>query len=107
MRAAADPPDPSDRIRLDKWLWQARFYRSRSQAAAAVAAGMVRLNGIRAHKPGHVTGPGDTLTLSLPAGIRVVRVAACGTRRGPASEARRLYVDLSPGPDIAAVSPLE
>lgn len=79
------------RIRLDKWLWQARFYKSRVLSAEAVAAGKVRLNGARVTKPGHAVGPGDVLTFVQGAQVRLIRVVDCGTRRGPAAEAKGLY----------------
>jgi ribosome-associated heat shock protein Hsp15 len=84
-----------DRIRLDKWLWQARFFRTRAQSAGVAASGRLRLNGQPCRKPGHAVGPGDVL--SFPAGDRLceVRVLACGTRRGPAPEAALLYADLT------------
>jgi ribosome-associated heat shock protein Hsp15 len=77
--------------RLDKWLFHARFYRTRPLAQAAAAAGRVRLNGIRVEKPGHVLKPGDILTLGKGGQVVAVRVLALGERRGPASEARMLY----------------
>lgn len=89
------------RIRLDKWLWQARFCKTRALAAAVVEAGRVRVNGQRVDKPGRAVGPGDVLTLAgigagMGAGgqVRVLRIAACGTRRGPAPEAALLYQSL-------------
>ena len=90
--------DAEDSIRLDKWLWQARFFKTRALAAGVVAGGFVRLNGRPCAKPGHAVAPGDTL--SFPAGdvLRIVRIAACGTRRGPAPEAARLYADLTQVP---------
>jgi ribosome-associated heat shock protein Hsp15 len=79
-----------DPQRLDKWLWCARFYRSRSQAAEAVAGGLVHVNGRRV-KPSHVIRPGDLVGLSL--GPREIEVAVLGllARRGPATEARTAY----------------
>ena len=77
--------------RLDKWLFHARFYRTRPLAQAAAAAGRVRLNGIKVEKPGHVLKPGDILTLGKGGQVVAVRVLAVGERRGPASEARTLY----------------
>ena len=82
--------------RLDKWLFHARFYRTRLLAQAAASAGKVRLNGVRVDKPGHAVKPGDVLTLSCRLGgrgaeIMAVRVLALAERRGPASEARNLY----------------
>jgi len=87
-----------ERIRLDKWLWQARFFKTRSLAAGLVSGGHLRLNGTRMAKPGHAVGPGDVLTFPQAGRIRVIRVLACGLRRGPASEARGLYDDLDPAP---------
>jgi ribosome-associated heat shock protein Hsp15 len=83
-------------IRLDKWLWQARFCKSRSLAAALVIEGRVRVNSERAVKPARDVRPGDVLTFPQGGRIRVVRVMAVGERRGPASEAQGLYEDLDP-----------
>lgn len=81
-----------DDQRLDKWLWCARFLRTRAACAALVAAGAVRLNRQPTDKPHARLAPGDVLTLGLPGGrIRVVRVAALASRRGPPDEARTLY----------------
>ncbi len=79
------------RIRLDKWLWQARFYKSRSLSAEAVATGHLRLNGARVTKPGQAVGPGDVLTFAQGGQVRVISILACGTRRGPVAEAQGLY----------------
>ncbi|OYX41972.1 MAG: RNA-binding protein [Rhodobacterales bacterium 32-67-9] len=87
-----------DRIRIDKWLWQARFFKTRSLAAGVVSAGHLRINGDRTEKPGRAVGPGDVLTFRQGSRVRVVRVLGCGTRRGPATEARTLYDDLDPPP---------
>lgn len=80
-------------IRADKWLWYARFFKTRSLAAKAVAAGL-RLNGQRQTKPSVALRPGDVLTFSQGRQVRVIRMLAPGTRRGPASEAQALYDDL-------------
>jgi ribosome-associated heat shock protein Hsp15 len=77
--------------RLDKWLFHARFYRTRPLAQAAASAGKIRLNGVRVDKPGHALKPGDVLTLGRGADVMAVRVLALAERRGPASEARALY----------------
>ena len=77
--------------RLDKWLFHARFYRTRTLAQAAAAAGRVRLNGLKVEKPGHVVKPGDVLTLGKGAQVVVVRVLALAERRGPATQAHALY----------------
>ena len=77
--------------RLDKWLFHARFYRTRSLAQAAASAGKVRLNGVKVDKPGHAIKAGDVLTLRRGAQVMAVRVLALAERRGTASEARNLY----------------
>ena len=77
--------------RLDKWLFHARFYRTRPLAQAATAAGRVRLNGAKVDKPGHVLKAGDVLTLGKGSQVIVVRVLALAERRGPAKEAQTLY----------------
>jgi ribosome-associated heat shock protein Hsp15 len=77
--------------RLDKWLFHARFFRTRQLAQAAAAAGRVRLNGQRVEKPGRALKPGDILTLGKGAEVIAVRVMALVERRGSATEARALY----------------
>lgn len=79
------------RDRLDKWLFHARFYRTRPLAQAATASGRVRLNGAKVDKPGHALKPGDVLTLGKGGQVIAVRVLALAERRGPAPEARTLY----------------
>ncbi|MCK0119366.1 RNA-binding S4 domain-containing protein [Loktanella sp. F6476L] len=87
-----------DTIRLDKWLWQARFFKSRSLAAGIITAGKVRVDGTPVSKPARSVGPGNTLTFVKETDTKVIRIVACGTRRGPAPEAQALYEDLSPEP---------
>jgi ribosome-associated heat shock protein Hsp15 len=82
------------KLRLDKWLWQARLFKTRADAAACVEDGHLRLNSQHCHKPGHGVAVGDTLTFPHGATIRVIRITALGHRRGPAVEAQTLYVDL-------------
>jgi ribosome-associated heat shock protein Hsp15 len=84
------------RIRLDKWLWYARFFKSRSLAARLCAAGQVRIGGAPVTKAHHAIHAGEVLTFAQGRQIRVVKVLALGLRRGPASEARALYEDLAP-----------
>jgi ribosome-associated heat shock protein Hsp15 len=95
------PPEAveADRIRLDKWLWQARFFKSRALAAGVVKGGHVRVNGTRAGKASQMVRPGDVLTFSQAHAVRVVRILAPGTRRGPAPEAQALYDDLTTPPE--------
>jgi ribosome-associated heat shock protein Hsp15 len=85
-------------LRLDKWLWHARFCRTRSLAAQLAAAGKVRIAGTPVAKAHHAVKPGDVLTFPLGPQIRTVKVLALGERRGPAPEARLLYEDLAPPP---------
>jgi ribosome-associated heat shock protein Hsp15 len=86
----------AEKLRLDKWLWHGRFYKTRSLAATCVAAGDVRVNGTRTQKRSHMVSPGDVLTFALGDAVRVIRIEALGTRRGPAPEAQTLYTDLAP-----------
>ncbi|QQA43698.1 RNA-binding S4 domain-containing protein [Pelagovum pacificum] len=90
--------EPRPTIRLDKWLWQARFFKSRSLAAGVVGAGKVRVGGQPVSKPSRSVGPQDVLTFPQGKAVRVVRILEIGTRRGPATEAQALYEDLSPPP---------
>ena len=87
---------PRQTIRLDKWLWHARFFKSRSIAAGVVSAGKVRIGGTPVSKPARAVGAGDVLTFSQADATKVVRILACGERRGPAPEAQKLYEDMSP-----------
>ncbi len=91
-------------IRLDKWLWHARFFKSRSLAAGVVSAGKVRVDSQPVSKTSRSVGPGDVLTFVQAQETRVVRIVACGERRGPAPEAQALYEDLTPAP---AARPVE
>lgn len=94
-------PNAARKLRLDKWLWQARFFRSRHLAAEVIEAGHVRVNGTRITRPGRDVSEGDTLTFPQGSRIRVVRILAHSQRRGPAVEAQALYLDLdtSAAPD--------
>ena len=78
-------------IRIDKWLWHARFHKTRSLAQAAAVKGHIRLNGRRIEKASVEVKIGDTLTVPRGKEIVVVRVLGCGIRRGPATEAQALY----------------
>jgi ribosome-associated heat shock protein Hsp15 len=82
-------------MRVDKWLWAARFFKTRSLAAQACAGGKVDLNDESA-KPARPVRPGDRLRVTLRGGSRVARVLALSDRRGPSSQARTLYEDLTP-----------
>ena len=86
----ADPP--LGRLRIDKWLWAARFYRTRRLAAQAVEGGKVKLNGERA-KPGKGVRPGDRLEVRSGELQWAVEVRGVSPLRGPASEAAKLYAE--------------
>ena len=94
-----------DKLRLDKWLWHARFFKTRSLAAREVGAGHIRINGDKTDKPARNVATGDVLTFMQGRQVRIVRVEAMGTRRGPATEAQTLYTDLSPVEDSAPQNP--
>ncbi len=94
--------EPRAKIRIDKWLWHARFFRSRGLAGEMAGSGAVRVNGERIGKAAHGVRPGDVLTFPQGRQIRVIRVLGLGTRRGPAPEARALYDDLEPPASMAA-----
>ena len=79
-----------ERVRIDKWLWAARFYKSRSLAADAVAGGLAQLNGARV-KASKEVGAGDRLEITIGQTRRVVIVRGVSDRRGPAKEAVKLY----------------
>ncbi|HYH19313.1 MAG TPA: RNA-binding S4 domain-containing protein [Azospirillum sp.] len=90
-------PDPGPgRLRIDKWLWYARFFKTRSLAAKLVNGGAVRCAGNAVGKAHFAVKPGDVLTFPQGRHIRVIKVRALGSRRGPAEEARTLYEDLAP-----------
>ena len=89
-------------LRVDKWLWHARFVKSRTLGQKLVASGAVRVNRAPVMSPAQAVRPGDVLTLGLPRRILVARVVELGERRGPAPEARGLYEILE---DSAAADP--
>lgn len=84
---------------MDKWLWQARFFKTRSLATKLVSEGQVRVNANRVSKPATPVGAGDVLTFAQGARVRVIRIVALGIRRGPAPEAQTLYEDMTPPPE--------
>lgn len=81
----------ADRVRLDKWLWAARMFKTRGQATEAVQGGRVHVNGQRA-KPARDVRPGDSIEITRPGhSPMVIVVTGLSDRRGPASEAQALY----------------
>ena len=93
-----------DAMRIDKWLWAARFYKSRSLAHDACAGGKVDVNGQTA-KPSRPIRAGDRIEVTLGEWRRELVVKALEDRRGPATLARTLYEDLSPPPPPRALRP--
>ncbi|MCR9255382.1 MAG: RNA-binding S4 domain-containing protein [Alphaproteobacteria bacterium] len=96
--------DHGPSLRIDKWLWYARFYKTRSLAAKSLDASKMRLDGRSIAKPNAAVRPGNVLTFSLGPHVRVIKVVDLGTRRGPAPEARLLYEDLAPPPPPGTAS---
>ena len=83
-------------MRIDKLLWQLRLTKTRGLAQALVAEGHVRRNGARVLRASQEVAAGDTLTVPLPGGVRVIELIALPTRRGPAAEALGCYRALDP-----------
>ncbi len=83
-----------ERVRLDKWLWRARFFKTRALSAEAVEGGKIRLNGNRARKAGAGLKIGDVLTIRRGGKVFVVEIVEFGERRGPAAEAAELYREI-------------
>jgi ribosome-associated heat shock protein Hsp15 len=86
--------------RLDKWLWFARFVKTRTLAAELVGAGKVRLNKMRVEKPAQTVRPGDVLTVTANRRVQLVRVLGIAERRGPSAAARALYEELTAAGDV-------
>ena len=84
-----------DTIRIDKWLWHARFFKTRTLAQSFVTGGNIRVNTLRVEKANHSVKPGDVLTF-VRGNVRVIEIVALADKRGPASVAQTLYNDLSP-----------
>ncbi len=106
MNAAA----PEAVLRLDKWLWYARFFKTRSAASKAISGGRFRLDGQVMAKPHRQAICGQVLTFVQETRVRVIKIVALGSRRGPAPEAALLYEDLAPAPAVPeklAPKPLE
>jgi ribosome-associated heat shock protein Hsp15 len=85
-------------VRVDKWLWAARFFKTRSLATDAVAGGKVEVNGERA-KPAKLVKSGDEIRLRLPPYEHILIVRELGERRGPASVAQTLYEETAASRD--------
>ncbi len=104
--------EPGTSLRIDKWLWHARLAKTRTLAQKLVTGGHVRLNRTPVRQASQAVRLGDVLTVAAFGRVRVLRIAALGTRRGPAEEARTLYEDLTPdaapsGEDVASGEDVE
>jgi ribosome-associated heat shock protein Hsp15 len=91
------PTTPDAVVRLDKWLWAARFFKSRALAAEACDGGKVEVNSHPA-KPHKLVRVNDKLSFTHPSGPKAVTILGLSEQRGPFSEARLLYEDHSPPP---------
>lgn len=84
-------------VRVDKWLWAARMFKTRSAASTACTAGHVKIDG-ESVKASKAVKPGDRIDVLTSGGARQLEVIALGDRRGPASVAHTLYIDHTPPP---------
>lgn len=95
--------DGAETLRLDVWLWRARFFRTRSLASQHVSQRGVRITRHRqtrkVDKPGTSIVVGDVLTFTRARQVQTIEIAGLGSRRGPANEARTLYISLSEDKD--------
>lgn len=85
-------------MRLDKFLWFARFAKTRSSAQQVAEQGHIRIDGRIAGRAHASVRPGNVLSFALHGRVRIIRIDALPPRRGPAMEARACYTDLSPEP---------
>ena len=92
--------------RLDTWLWYARFFKTRTRATDYCNTGGIRVNSTLISKAHYLVRPGDVLTFPVGQNIRIVRILALGSRRGPATQAQQLYEDLSPAAPTDVDAPL-
>ncbi|MBL6766774.1 MAG: RNA-binding S4 domain-containing protein [Candidatus Micropelagos sp.] len=88
-----------DSLRVDKYLWFARFFKTRSLATKRANGGRIRVNGNKIKKSSDPVRVGDILTFAQGDQIRVIRVLDLGIRRGPDQEAQNLYEDITPKED--------
>ena len=86
----------TETMRVDKWLWHARFFKTRGLATSFVGAGNLRLNGTKQSRASAHVRVGDVLVFALNQDIRMIEIVALSQRRGPAPEAHALYLDRDP-----------
>lgn len=92
--------------RADQWLFFSRLVKSRTLAAALIHDGALRINGALCEKPAQALKAGDVLTLRHGPYVRILKVLAFGTRRGPATEAQALYEDVTPARESEPPAPI-
>ena len=90
---------PAEKLRIDKWLWYARFFKTRTLAAEVANGGKIRINKVAVRKASAEVKAGDVLTFHQGPNIRVIEILALGQSRRPFEEARLLYNDLAPLPE--------
>ena len=95
-----------ERTRIDKWLWAARFYKTRSLAAQAVESGKALLGGARV-KPARALKIGDELQIRTPSALYVVHIKALSAKRGPATQAAQLFEETEQSKQARAQARLE
>lgn len=88
--------DYGEKQRIDKWLWHARFFRTRTLAAKTIEGGHCRVNRQRISKSGHGVRAGDVLTFTQGNDVRVIEIVDLAEKRGSAPIAQKLYTDLDP-----------
>ncbi|MBK1624476.1 RNA-binding S4 domain-containing protein [Afifella marina] len=93
-KASADEAGTTEAQRLDRWLWHARFVRTRSAAQKFISDGHVRINRQKVDQASRLVRIGDVLTLALPGGVKVVEALGFSERRGSSSVATTLYRDV-------------
>ncbi len=93
-------------VRIDKWLWAARCFKTRSLASAACVAGHVKVDGTSV-KASKTVRAGNRVEVRTPGGLRILEIIALGDKRGPASVARTLYLDHTPAPPPREAKPEE
>lgn len=105
-RETEDSAEEAGRTRIDKWLWAARFYKTRSIAADAVDSGKVLVGGARV-KPARTLKIGDELAIRTQSGEFVVHVRELSDKRGPAVQAAKLYEETEASKEARAQAKLE
>jgi len=100
QQLSSDIDSPPQRI--DRWLWHARFFKTRTLASKFVDGASIRITrneaAIRVEKASFMVRPGDMMVFTIGERLKIIIITACSPRRGPASEAKLLYNDQSPPP---------